>query len=337
MRGKNLMKKIRIRGRRMNTGLCQDQVNYTFLLNGEWRNSESNLFIDIFSPSNQELVGRVPMMTMPEVNAAIEGARTAQKKWANLPIHERGQILLRWADLLIEIADMISETIMKEVGKKRSAAKDEVIRTADLIRYNVEEGKRLHGETMRGDSFYGGNARKVAIIQKEPLGVVLAISPFNYPVNLSAAKIAPALITGNTVVFKPATQGSISALLMVKALHQAGLPDGVLNVVVGRGSEIGDYIVTHPSIHMISFTGGTKTGLDIAQKTVMKPLVLELGGKDPAIVLEDADLELAAKQIVSGAFSYSGQRCTAIKRVLVMNEVADELVDKIKITSKSCQ
>lgn len=303
---------------------------YPFLLNGQWRQSISDGWLDIISPSTQQIVGQVPAMTREEVNEAISGALQAQMEWATLPVHERGSILLAWADELIAMADPIAEMIMNEVGKKKSAAKDEVIRSADLIRYNVEEGKRLHGEMMKGDSFYGGNANKVAIIEKEPLGVVLAISPFNYPVNLSVAKIAPALITGNAVVLKPATQGSISALLMVKALEMAGLPKGVLNVVTGKGSEIGNYLVQHPSIHMISFTGGTKTGLDIAQKAAMTPLVLELGGKDPAIVLEDADLELTASQIVSGAFSYSGQRCTAIKRVLVMESKADELVSKIK-------
>lgn len=308
----------------------QTVENYNFLINGEWRNSHSERWMDILSPSSQKVVGRVPAMTKEEVDQAVSGAAAAQKEWAKVPIHERGRILLAWADELVAMAEPIAEMIMREVGKKKSAAKDEVIRTADLIRYNVEEGKRLHGEMMKGDSFYGGSAKKVAMIEKEPLGVILAISPFNYPVNLSAAKIAPALITGNAVVLKPATQGSISALMMIQALDKAGLPKGVLNVITGKGSEIGDALVTHPQVQMISFTGGTKTGRDIAQKAVMIPLVLELGGKDPAIVLEDADLELAASQIVSGAFSYSGQRCTAIKRVLVMESKADELVEKIK-------
>ncbi|WP_134703322.1 NADP-dependent glyceraldehyde-3-phosphate dehydrogenase [Ammoniphilus sp. YIM 78166] len=308
----------------------EKQVQYQTLVNGEWKDSSTGRWISIVSPSTQQTVGEIPAMTAEEAEAAIQGAVKGQKKWADFPVHERGRILLAWADRLVENVEPIAEMIMKEVGKKKSAARDEVIRTADLIRYNVEEGKRLHGEMMKGDSFYGGNAKKMAVIEKEPLGVVLAISPFNYPVNLSAAKIAPALICGNAVVLKPATQGAISALMMVEALHQVGLPEGVLNVVTGKGSEIGDYLVTHRSIDFISFTGGTQTGTDIAKKAKMIPLVLELGGKDPAIVLEDADLDLAANQIVSGAFSYSGQRCTAIKRVLVMDQVADELVLKIK-------
>ena len=170
---------------------------------------------------------------------------------------------------------------------------------------------------------------KFAMTSREPIGVVLAISPFNYPVNLAASKIAPALMGGNTVVFKPATQGSLSGVFLANLFIEAGLPADVLNVVTGKGSEIGDYVVTHPDINFINFTGSTEIGKRIAKQSEMIPLLMELGGKDAAIVLEDADLELAASQIISGAFSYSGQRCTAIKRVLVLDEVADTLVEKL--------
>lgn len=224
----------------------------------------------------------------------------------------------------------IAATIMKEVGKTLKDAQKEVVRTVELIRYTVEEALHMHGDSMRGDSFPGGVQSKIAIINRVPLGVILAISPFNYPVNLSAAKIAPALISGNAVIFKPATQGAISGIKMIEALHRAGLPKGLVNLITGRGSEIGDYLVQHDGINMISFTGGTQTGVNIAKKSVMIPLVLELGGKDPGIVCEDANLFEAAKQIISGAFSYSGQRCTAIKRVLVNESVADDLVRILK-------
>ena len=160
--------------------------------------------------------------------------------------------------------------------------------------------------------------------------MVLAISPFNYPVNLASSKIAPALIAGNSVVLKPATQGSLCGLYLAKIFEQAGVPAGVLNTVTGRGSEIGDYIVTHPSIDFINFTGSTEVGTRISKITSMVPLLMELGGKDAAIVLKDADLDLAASNIVSGAYSYSGQRCTAVKRILVVEEVADKLVEKVK-------
>ncbi|MEG0133586.1 MAG: aldehyde dehydrogenase family protein, partial [Clostridium sp.] len=202
-------------------------------------------------------------------------------------------------------------------------------RTADLIRFTADTAENIKGESIPGDSFPGFKNDKISIVTREPLGVVLAISPFNYPVNLAASKIAPALMSGNTVVFKPATQGSISALYLAKAFNESGIPNGVLNTITGRGSEIGDYVVTHKDIDFVNFTGSSEVGKRISRITEMKPLLMELGGKDAAIVLEDADLELAAKNIVAGAFSYSGQRCTAVKRVLVLDSVADELVSKV--------
>ncbi|OIJ22235.1 NADP-dependent glyceraldehyde-3-phosphate dehydrogenase [Anaerobacillus alkalidiazotrophicus] len=307
-----------------------EDLKYQFLINNEWSKSTTDKWVNIFAPETNELVGSVPAMSQEEVDKAVRLAKEAQVKWADTPVHERSNLLYRWADKLEERKNEIGAMIALEVGKSPSSAVGEVVRTAEIIRYTAEEGVRIHGELMKGDSFPGGSKNKLALIQKEPLGVVLAISPFNYPVNLAAAKVAPALIAGNTVVFKPATQGAISGILMVEALVDAGLPESVVNVVTGRGADIGDFVVTHPDINMISFTGGTKTGQDIAQKAKMIPLVLELGGKDPAIVLADADLEHAADQIIGGAFSYSGQRCTAIKKVFVIDTIADELVSKLE-------
>jgi len=305
-------------------------TTYTSLINGRWFESESNETIEINSPYKDELVGRVQAMTKNEVDEAIRSAKVAQRNWARVPAHKRASLLHDWASELERRADEIGEVIMREVGKGLADGVKEVIRTAEIIRYTAEEGLRFAGGMMPGDAFPGGSANKLAVIKKVPLGVVLAISPFNYPVNLAAAKLAPALMTGNAVVFKPATQGSISGTLMIEALVEAGLPKGLVNLVTGRGSVIGDYLTTHPGIDMITFTGGTSTGQHLSRQSAMVPLVLELGGKDPALVLEDADMELAADQIVSGAFSYSGQRCTAIKRVFVLENQADELISLVK-------
>lgn len=247
-----------------------------------------------------------------------------------MSIYDRAHYLHAWADELLKMKEELATIMMKEVGKAYQDAIKEVERTADLIHYTVEEAIHLSGESLNGEHFPGGSRSKLAVIERVPLGVVLAISPFNYPVNLAAAKLAPALITGNTVIFKPATQGSISGTKMIEALAKTNLPAGVLNLVTGKGSVIGDYLIEHDDIALVTFTGGTSTGERIAQKAKMIPLVMELGGKDPAIICEDANLELAAKQIVSGAYSYSGQRCTAIKRVLVHRSVADELVSLIQ-------
>lgn len=309
-------------------GVGETIQTYRFLLNGEWKTSTSGKTIEIQSPT-KKIVGSVQAMTQREIDVAVRTTKSVQKNWKKTSFDERAQLLYAWADELDKKKEEIAETIMLEVAKGRSSALKEVKRTADFIKYTAEEGKRVHGDLINGGSFDAGSAHKMAMVSRDPVGVVLAISPFNYPVNLSAAKIAPALMAGNGVLFKPATKGAISGTLMIQALHDAGLPEGLVNLVTGKGSEIGDYIVTHPLVDFINFTGGSNTGKSISEKVSMVPVILELGGKDPAIVLEDADLDKAAKDIVSGAFSYSGQRCTAIKRVLVKNEVSDKLVKKI--------
>lgn len=303
--------------------------NYRFYIDGMWEESKSKEVIKIMSPYKDELVGTVQAISKDEADKAIQSAKIAQKKWEKLSIRDRGNYLYHWIEELEKSKEDIATTIMQEVGKGFQDAVKEVERTIDLIRFTIEEAIHLYGESMLGENFPGGNRSKIAISHRVPLGVVLAISPFNYPVNLSAAKIAPALISGNAVVFKPATQGAISGIKMIEALDRAGLPKGVLNVVTGHGSVIGNYLIEHQGIDMISFTGGSGTGKRIAKLANMIPLVMELGGKDPAIVVKDANLDLAAKQIVSGAFSYSGQRCTAIKRVFVDEMIADELIEKL--------
>lgn len=302
----------------------------SYYVNGEWKKSSSGETIDIFSPYLGEKIGEVQAITREEVDEAINIAKIAQKDWQALTINNRGEYLYKWSEELLRIKEELAEIIMKEVGKSKSDSIKEVERTSDLIKYTIEECIHMNGESMSGEKFPGGSASKMATIQRVPIGLVLAISPFNYPVNLAATKIAPALISGNTVIFKPATQGSISGIKMIEALDRTKIQKGVINIVTGKGSIIGDYLVEHPSINMISFTGGTGTGHHIAEKAKMIPLVMELGGKDPAIVCEDADLELATKQIVSGAYSYSGQRCTAIKRVIVHEKIANKLAVLLK-------
>ena len=265
-------------------------------------------------------------MTQAEVDEAMKAARAALPAWRALSAVERAAYLHKTAAILERDKEEIGTILAKEVAKGIKAAIGEVVRTADLIRYAAEEGLRITGQAMEGGGFEAASKNKLAVVRREPVGVVLAIAPFNYPVNLSASKIAPALIAGNVVMFKPPTQGSISGLLLAKAFEEAGIPDGVFNTITGRGSEIGDYIIEHKEVNFINFTGSTPIGERIGRLAGMRPIMLELGGKDAALVLEDADLEHAAKQIVAGAFSYSGQRCTAIKRVIVLESVADTLV-----------
>lgn len=298
-------------------------TRYQNLVNGKWKSAEKE--ITIYSPINQEELGTVPAMTQAEVDEAMKAARAALPAWRALSAVERAAYLHKTAAILERDKEEIGTILAKEVAKGIKAAIVEVVRTADLIRYAAEEGLRITGQAMEGGGFEAASKNKLAVVRREPVGVVLAIAPFNYPVNLSASKIAPALIAGNVVMFKPPTQGSISGLLLAKAFEEAGIPAGVFNTITGRGSEIGDYIIEHKEVNFINFTGSTPIGERIGRLAGMRPIMLELGGKDAALVLEDADLEHAAKQIVAGAFSYSGQRCTAIKRVIVIESVADTL------------
>ncbi|MGO6635809.1 NADP-dependent glyceraldehyde-3-phosphate dehydrogenase [Streptococcus pneumoniae] len=298
-------------------------TRYQNLVNGKWKSSEQE--ITIYSPINQEELGTVPAMTQTEADEAMQAARAALPAWRSLSAIERAAYLHKTAAILERDKEKIGTILAKEVAKGIKAAIGEVVRTADLIRYAAEEGLRITGQAMEGGGFEAASKNKLAVVRREPVGIVLAIAPFNYPVNLSASKIAPALIAGNVVMFKPPTQGSISGLLLAKAFEEAGIPAGVFNTITGRGSEIGDYIIEHKEVNFINFTGSTPIGERIGRLAGMRPIMLELGGKDAALVLEDADLEHAAKQIVAGAFSYSGQRCTAIKRVIVLESVADKL------------
>ncbi|HFR5290690.1 TPA: NADP-dependent glyceraldehyde-3-phosphate dehydrogenase [Streptococcus pneumoniae] len=298
-------------------------TRYQNLVNGKWKSSEQE--ITIYSPINQEELGTVPAMTQTEADEAMQAARAALPAWRALSAIERAAYLHKTAAILERDKEKIGTILAKEVAKGIKAAIGEVVRTADLIRYAAEEGLRITGQAMEGGGFEAASKNKLAVVRRESVGIVLAIAPFNYPVNLSASKIAPALIAGNVVMFKPPTQGSISGLLLAKAFEEAGIPAGVFNTITGRGSEIGDYIIEHKEVNFINFTGSTPIGERIGRLAGMRPIMLELGGKDAALVLEDADLEHAAKQIVAGAFSYSGQRCTAIKRVIVLESVADKL------------
>ncbi|HEL1119337.1 NADP-dependent glyceraldehyde-3-phosphate dehydrogenase [Streptococcus equi] len=301
---------------------------YKNLVNGEWKLSENE--IKIYAPATGEELGSVPAMSREEVDQVYASARAALADWRALSYVERAAYLHKAAAILVRDAEKIGAVLSKEVAKGYKAAVSEVIRTAEIINYAAEEGLRMEGEVLEGGSFEAASKKKIAIVRREPVGLVLAISPFNYPINLAGSKIAPALIAGNVVALKPPTQGSISGLLLAEAFAEAGLPAGVFNTITGRGSVIGDYIVEHEAVNFINFTGSTPIGERIGKLAGMRPIMLELGGKDSAIVLEDADIALAAKNIVAGAFGYSGQRCTAVKRVLVMESVADQLVAEIK-------
>ncbi|KAG5401415.1 hypothetical protein IGI04_016022 [Brassica rapa subsp. trilocularis] len=296
---------------------------YKYYSDGEWRTSSSGKSVAIVNPATRKTQYKVQACTQEEVNKVMEMAKSAQKSWAKTPLWKRAELLHKAAAILKDNKAPIAESLVKEIAKP---AKDSVTEIS-----NVCLGVRILGEGkfLLSDSFPGNERTKYCLTSKIPLGVVLAIPPFNYPVNLAVSKIAPALIAGNSLVLKPPTQGAVSCLHMVHCFHLAGFPKGLISCITGKGSEIGDFLTMHPAVNCISFTGGD-TGISISKKAGMIPLQMELGGKDACIVLEDADLDLVASNIIKGGFSYSGQRCTAVKVVLVMESVADELVEKVK-------
>lgn len=292
-----------------------------------WQSSASGRLLPIHSPIDGHLVGNVQACTGAEARALSQAASRAWREWNARPIHERATVLHQASALLGRHEGALTEQLVNEIGKTAAEARMEVVRTAQMIEYFAEEGRRYYGTVVPADSFPGYGRDKLCMVSREPLGVVLAISPFNYPLNLSASKIAPALITGNAVVFKPAHQGAIAALMMVELFREAGLPDGVLMAVTGENAEIGDALVTAPEVGLISFTGSTEVGERIASLARFRALQLEMGGKDAAIVLDDAPIDRTVKEIVKGAFSYSAQRCTAIKRLMLLSGSADRFLE----------
>ncbi|KAG6740287.1 hypothetical protein POTOM_055733 [Populus tomentosa] len=336
----------------------EDPTVFKFYSDGEWKRSTSGKLVSIINPTTRKTQYKVQACTQEEVNKIIEAAKTAQKSWAKTPLWKRAELLHKAAAILKEHRAPIAECLVKEIAKPAKDAVTEAVRSGDLVSYCAEEGVRILGEGkfLVSDSFPGNERTKYCLTSKGrlscllpsqifeewspllfmrdiammiPLGVVLAIPPFNYPVNLAVSKIAPALIAGNSIVLKPPTQGAVAALHMVHCFHLAGFPKGLISCVTGKGSEIGDFLTMHPGVSCISFTGGD-TGIAISKKAGMIPLQMELGGKDACIILEDGDLDLAAANIIKGGFSYSGQRCTAVKVILIMESVADTLVEKVK-------
>ncbi|MFX1275287.1 MAG: NADP-dependent glyceraldehyde-3-phosphate dehydrogenase [Promethearchaeota archaeon] len=302
---------------------------YKYLINGEWKKSGTGITIPIKNPFNNEVVGNIQACSQEEVDEAVKIARDNIECWIETPLNQRAEILRKSAKIIREWAEPLGKILMNEIGKPIKSAISEIARTADIFDGTADFASTIGGETIMGDAFEGFTREKISMTYRVPLGVVLCIGPFNYPFNLTGSKIAPALVAGNTVVMKPPTQGAITPLHFGLILEEAGLPPGVFNIITGRGSEIGDHLTSHPGIDMIAFTGSSETGKNLAKVAGMKPLLLEMGGKDAAIVLDDADIELTVKAIISGAFSFSGQRCTAVKRVLPMPKIADALIQRV--------
>ena len=304
-----------------NINMKRGNMKFNGYINGE--KIDTGRYLEIVSPLDNKVIGSVQSLTTKEINLAFESANIAFKDWRKETLQTRVKYIEEFKDALFDNKEELAEIMHLETGKRISDSITEIVRTIEYIDQTIDEWENVKYETIVHGS-------KKANIHRIPLGVVLAISPFNYPVNLSLAKIIPALLIGNTVVFKPATNGSLVGSFIANLFAEINLPKGVFNLVTGRGREIGDEIVENNLINMISFTGSERVGKQIASKKKMIPLVLELGGNDAAYIREDADIENAVKEVVKGAFSYAGQRCTAIKRVIVHKNISKYFIDELK-------
>lgn len=302
---------------------------YKCCVGGIWKDSTSGKIIDVISPIDNSILGRVYQVTHEEIDEAIDKAKKAQREWQKVPMIKRSQMVHLIADWMREHETSLTELLIKEIGKTYADAKDEILRSADMIDYFANEALNIKGQELSGEQFPGYDQTKIALVERVPVGVILAIAPFNYPINLSVSKIAPALVCGNAVIFKPPTQGAISDLHLTEIIRRVGIPEGLISTLTGSGSEIGDYLITHPKIDMITYTGSSQVGKVIAEKAGMIPLQFECGGNNPAIVLTDYEREITIEEIMKGFCSYAGQRCTAIKYVLGLAPTIDEIIPLI--------
>ncbi|WP_217269609.1 aldehyde dehydrogenase family protein [Neobacillus endophyticus] len=301
-------------------------------INGQWVSEHDQAYFESVNPATGELVGICAAATTSQVDEAVASAHKAYSMWRDLPVPERASYLMKAGQLFEARKEELARVMTMEMGKVLTESLGEVGVVIATAQYMSGEGRRLFGESVPA-GFPDRNVRMV----REPLGVAACITPWNFPVSLASYKIFSALIAGNTVVWKPASEVALSAKIFVEILAEAGVPAGVVNLITGSGRTVGSRLAEHPDVQVISFTGSTEVGQQLAEMSckTLKRISLELGGKNAVIVLKDADLDKAADGIVKSAFTTTGQRCTAASRVIVERPIKQELVAKIVQLTKS--
>ncbi|MGN1185866.1 MAG: lactaldehyde dehydrogenase [Methanobrevibacter wolinii] len=300
------------------------------LING--KHVSKNETMDVINPYDNSIIDTIPIADKNDVNDVIIAANNAKSKIMEFSSRKVSNLLFDAYDDLKENSNKLAKIITKETGKPITGSIGEMNRSVETLRFAAEEAKRIYGESVPLDAGLGGKGF-YAFTEKIPLGVVAAITPFNYPVNLAIHKLGPAIAAKNTVILKPSKEAPLSGLMLAEIIARH-FPDGVVNSITGLGEEIGDALVTAENVDKISFTGSVPTGLNIANNSGMKKLTLELGGNDPVIVLDDADIDKAVKGVVNGAYLFSGQVCMGVKRVIVDKKVIDEFTDKLVKSTK---
>ncbi|HZA24360.1 MAG TPA: aldehyde dehydrogenase family protein, partial [Dehalococcoidia bacterium] len=308
-------------------------TTYRNYIGGQWVESASGNTYTITNPaSKSSMVGHFQVSSPEDALQAVAAAGEALPGWADTPAPARAQVLYRALDIMGRRADEIARTITIEEGKPLADARGEVKRAMNIIEYAVGEGRRMFGYTTPSEM-----PSTVAYTVRRPLGVVAIITPWNFPIAIPAWKLAPALICGNAVVFKPASGTPLSAVKLVEVFQEAGVPPGILNLIIGPGASVGNALVESPQVQGISFTGSTEIGTNLYAQgaRLLKKVQCEMGGKNAVILLADADLDKAVGGIVQGAFGSTGQRCTATSRVIVEEPVYDQFMEQlINRTSK---
>lgn len=307
----------------MATATSTTQVCRNFI-GGRWVASRSSRTTERRNPANlDEVVGLIPLSTREETREGVAAAQAAFRAWRDTPAPVRGRVIAKAALLMEQQKEEMARLLTREEGKSLKDSLGEIQKSVNILDFMAGEARRFGGETLPSEL-----PKNFAYTLKQPLGVVAAITPWNFPVSIPVWKIAPALIAGNTVVFKPATLTPFTGARVVEVFEQAGIPAGVLNMVVGSGGEVGDELLQHPDVRAVSFTGSNEVGSELYAQGArgMKKCQCEMGGKNPLVVLADADLPLAVESAVFGAFASTGQRCTATSRVVVEESVADRFV-----------
>ena len=299
---------------------------YRNFIGGEWVGATGGDAFESRSPANGDLIGTFVRSTVEDADRAVAVAKEAYASWRLVPAPKRGEILFRFGALVAEHKDELSELMSREMGKVLAEAGGDVQEAIDMSYYMAGEGRRLFGHTTPSEL-----PDKFNMSVRQPIGVVGVITPWNFPIAIPSWKIVPALVCGNTVVFKPATDTPMLAHRFVELLSEAGVPPGVVNLVHGSGRDVGDRLVRHPDVPVVTLTGSRETGVDVLKAAAdnLKHVHLELGGKNGIIVMDDADLDMAVEGIVWSAFGTSGQRCTAASRVIVHRAVYDELRSRL--------
>ncbi|WP_077247469.1 aldehyde dehydrogenase family protein [Pseudobacillus wudalianchiensis] len=306
-------------------------IKQFLLINGE--KVEGPAYAPLYSPYSGEEIAQIAMADKELTKQAITAAYNARGAISKMPAYQRAEILERVVALLKERADEAAEIISRESAKPIVFAKAEVARTIETYKFSAEEAKRIHGETIPFDAAAGGVGR-IGYTVREPIGVIGAITPFNFPLNLVAHKVGPAIAAGNTVVLKPASQTPLSALFIAELFVEAGLPAGVLNVVTGPGGTVGDAIVEDDRVSMVTFTGSPSVGIGIRSKAGLKKTTLELGSNSALIIDKDIQIEDIIDRCIIGAFSNQGQVCISLQRVYAHEQVYDEFIKKFTEAAK---